>query len=185
MSFVARHALWSDEQKDAAQRLRRIAEEKNLETIRLSFPDQHGILRGKTLVATEALGSLESGCTITTTLLAKDTAHRTVFPVFTAGGGFGMKEMEGAADVLMVPDPTTFRILPWAPNTGWVLCDILFADGRPVPFSTRHLYRSVLNTLGKRGYDFIAGLEVEFHIFKLDDARMAPEDAGQPGNRPR
>src|SRR5262249_5033261 len=56
--------------------------------------------------------------------------------------------------------------------------------GRPVPFSTRHLYRSVLNTLGKRGYDFIAGLEVEFHIFKLDDARMAPEDAGQPGQPP-
>jgi len=184
LSFVARHALWSDEKKDAAHRLRRIAEERNLETIRLSFPDQHGILRGKTLVATEALGSLESGCTITTTLLAKDTAHRTVFPVFTAGGGFGMKEMEGAADVLMVPDPTTFRVLPWAPDAGWVLCDIHFADGRPVPFSTRHLYRSVLNTLGNRGYDFIAGLEVEFHIFKLDDPRMAPEDAGQPGQPP-
>jgi glutamine synthetase len=184
LSFVERHALWSDEQKDAAHRLRRIAEERNLETIRLSFPDQHGILRGKTLVAAEALGALESGCTITTTLLAKDTSHRTVYRVFTAGGGFGMKEMEGAADVLMVPDPTTFRVLPWATNTGWVLCDIHFADGRPVPFSTRHLYRSVLNTLGERGYDFIAGLEVEFHIFKLDDPRMAPEDAGQPGQPP-
>ena len=184
MSFVARHGLWSDEQKDAAHRLRRIAEERNLETIRLSFPDQHGILRGKTLVAAEALTSLESGCTITTTLLAKDTSHRTVFPVFTAGGGFRMKEMEGAADVLMVPDPTTFRVLPWAPDAGWVLCDIHFADGRPVPFSTRHLYRSVLNKLCKRGYDFIAGLEVEFHIFKLDDPRMAPEDAGQPGQPP-
>jgi glutamine synthetase len=39
-------------------------------------------------------------------MLAKDTSHRTVFPVFTAGGGFGMREMEGAADVLMVADPT-------------------------------------------------------------------------------
>jgi glutamine synthetase len=184
LSFVARHGLWSDEQKDAADRLRRIAEERNLETIRFSFPDQHGILRGKTLVATEALGSLESGCSITTTLLAKDTAHRTVFPVFTAGGGFGMKEMEGAADVLMVPDPSTFRVLPWAPGAGWVLCDIHFADGRPVPFSTRHLYRSVLNKLGERGYDFVAGLEVEFHIFGLDDPRLAPEDAGQPGQPP-
>jgi len=184
LSFVARHALWSDEQKEAARRLRRIVEEKNLETIRLSFADQHGILRGKTLVASEALASLESGCTITTTMLAKDTAHRTVFPVFTAGGGFGMKEMEGAADVLMVPDPTTFRVLPWSPSTGWVLCDIHFGDGRPVPFSTRALYRSVLNRLAERGYDFVAGLEVEFHIFKLDDPKMAPEDAGQPGQPP-
>jgi glutamine synthetase len=185
LNFVARHALWSEQQTEAARRLRRIAEERNLETIRLSFADQHGILRGKTLVASEALASLEGGCTMTTTMLAKDTAHKTVFPVFTAGGGFGMKEMEGAADVLMVADPTTFRVLPWAPGAGWMLCDIYFADGRPVPFSTRQLYRSVLNRLAERGYDFVAGLEVEFHIFKLDDAQMAPEDAGQPGRPPR
>jgi glutamine synthetase len=184
LSFVARHALWSDEQKEAARRLSRIVEEKNLEVIRLSFPDQHGILRGKTLVASEALASLESGCAITTTMLAKDSSHRTVFPVFTAGGGFGMKEMEGAADVLMVADPTTFRVLPWAPTTGWLLCDLHFADGRPIPFATRQLYRAVLDRLGERGYDYVAGLEVEFHIFKLEDSRMAPEDSGQPGQPP-
>ena len=185
MSFVARHALWSDEQKEAAVRLRRIVEQQKLETIRLSFADQHGILRGKTLVASEALGCLENGCSITTTMLAKDTSHRTVFPVFTSGGGFGMKEMEGAADVLMVPDPLTFRVLPWSPTTGWVLCDIYFADGRPIPFSTRHVFRKVLEGLDKRGYDFVAGLEVEFHLFKLEDPRMAPEDAGQPGQPPQ
>lgn len=184
MTFVARHALWSDEQKDAATRMRRIVEEKNLEVIRLAFPDQHGILRGKTIVAAEAIASLDSGCSITTTMLAKDTSHRTVFPVFTSGGGFGMKEMEGAADVLMVADPTSFRVLPWAPTTGWVLCDLYFNDGRPVPFATRGLYRKVLDELGTRGHDFVAGLEVEFHIFKLDDAHMRPEDAGQPGTPP-
>ena len=148
MSFVERHGLWSKEQQEAASRLRKIVEEKNLEVIRLSFPDQHGILRGKTLVASEALASLESGCSITTTMLAKDTSHKTVFPVFTSGGGFGMKEMEGAADVLMVADPTTFRVLPWAPTTGWLLCDLYFNDGRPVPFATRHLYRTVLDKAG-------------------------------------
>jgi len=184
LSFVERHGLWSKEQQDAAGRLRQIVKEKNLEVIRLSFPDQHGILRGKTLVASEALASLESGCSITTTMLAKDTSHKTVFPVFTAGGGFGMKEMEGAADVLMVADPTTFRVLPWAPTTGWLLCDLHFSDGRPVPFATRHLYRKVLEQLSQRGYDFVAGLEVEFHLFKLEDAHMSPEDAGQPGRPP-
>jgi glutamine synthetase len=184
LSFVERHGLWSGEQKEAVTRLRRIVEEHKLEVIRLSFPDQHGILRGKTLVAGEALATLESGCSITTTMLAKDTSHRTVFPVFTSGGGFGMREMEGAADFLMVADPTTFRVLPWAPETGWLLCDIYFADGKPVPFSTRQLYRSALDKLGARGYDFVAGLEVEFHIFKLEDAKMSPADAGQPGTPP-
>ncbi|MGB8605593.1 glutamine synthetase family protein [Bradyrhizobium sp.] len=184
MSFVERHGLWSSEQIEAAARLRRIVEEQELEVIRLSFPDQHGILRGKALVASEALASLESGCTITTTMFAKDTSHKTVFPVFTAGGGFGMREMEGAADVLMVADPLSFRVLPWAEATGWLLCDVYFADGRPVPFATRNLYRSVLTSLEKRGYDFVAGLEVECHIFKLEDAKMSPEDAGQPGRPP-
>ena len=184
MSFVERHGLQSAEQKEAAARLKRIVEEQKLEVIRLSFPDQHGILRGKTLVASEAVASLESGCGITTTMFAKDTSHRTVFPVFTAGGGFGMAEMQGAADVLMVPDPQSFRVLPWAPATGWLLCDVYFSDGRPVPFATRNLYRSVLAKLAERGYDFVAGLEVEFHIFKLENAKMSPEDSGQPGQPP-
>jgi glutamine synthetase len=184
VTFVARHALWSDEQRDAATRIRRLVEERNLEVIRFAFPDQHGILRGKTIIASEAIASLEGGCSITTTMLAKDTSHRTVFPVFTSGGGFGMKEMEGAADVLMVADPTTFRVLPWAQATGWVLCDLYFNDGSPVPFATRGLYRKVLDELASRGHDFVAGLEVEFHIFKLDDPHMRAEDAGQPGTPP-
>jgi len=180
MTFVERHGLWSAEQKEAAKRLAAIVEEKKLETIRLSFADQHGILRGKTLIASEAIASLEDGCGITTSLLAKDTSNKTVFPVFTAGAGLGLKEMEGAADA----DPTTFRTLPWSPGTGWVLCDLYFGNGKPVPFSTRQVHRSVVNKLGERGYDFVAGLEVEFHLFKLDDPHMAPEDAGQPGRPP-
>ena len=63
MSFVRTHGLWSDEQKEAAVRLRRVVEDSKLEVIRLSFPDQHGILRGKTLIAAKRCASLESGCT--------------------------------------------------------------------------------------------------------------------------
>ena len=184
VSFVTRHGLWSDEQREQAARLKRLVEEHDLKTIRLSFADQHGLLRGKTLAAREAVKILESGCTIPTTLLAKDTSHRSVFPVFAAGGGFGMREMQGAGDLLMVPDPSTFQILPWAPATGWVLCDLNFRDGTDVPFSTRGLYKSVLAKLDARGLLFRAGLEVEFHIFRLKDARLEPGDAGQPGTPP-
>jgi len=184
VSFVERHGLWSAEQKDAVKRLIAVVEEKKLETVRLSFADQHGILRGKTLIARDAIAALEGGVGVTTSLLAKDTSQKTVFPVFTAGGGFGMSEMEGAADALMIADPTTFRVLPWSPTSGWVLCDLYFGNGKPVPFSTRQLYRDVLNKIEARGYEFVAGLEVEFHLFKLDEAHMAPEDAGQPGRPP-
>ena len=183
-SFVIRHGLWSAEQHEQYRRVVSAIAEFDLQTIRFAFPDQHGVLRGKTLAAREAARAFENGCSITSTLFAKDTSHRSVFPVFTAGGGFGMSEMQGGSDVLMVPDPATFRTIPWAPGTGWVLCDVYFQDGKPVPFATRSLYRSVLEGLATRGYGFKAGLEVEFHVFRMDDAPLDPKDAGQPGRPP-
>jgi glutamine synthetase len=176
--------LWSDAQTKAAAQVERIIKKEKLEVVRFSFADQHGVLRGKALLASEAAGAMRSGVTMTTTLLAKDTAHRTVYPVFTPGGGFAMEQMQGGGDFVMVADPTTFRILPWANKTGWMLCDIYFADGQPVPFSTRARCRDALATLAKAGFDFVAGLEVEFHLFKLTNPRLTPSDATWPPEAP-
>jgi glutamine synthetase len=184
-SFVDRHGLWSAEQAEAATRAEKLIEERSLEVVRLSFVDQHGILRGKTVVAGDAPSVMRNGCPITTTLLAKDTSHRTVFPVFTPGGGFGMPQMENGGDCLMVADPTTFRVLPWSPQTGWVLCDLYFADGTPVPFSTRHLCRQALARLAAAGFEYKAGLEVEFHVFKIENPRLDPADATWPPEAPQ
>jgi glutamine synthetase len=157
---------------------------KGLKAVRFSFADQHGVLRGKTLSASAAEAAMERGVTVTSTLLLKDTSHKTVFPAFTPGGGVGMPEMQGAADILMIPDPSTFRTLPWAPDTGWFLCDLKFPDGRAVPFSTRDVLRRATEKLASGGYEFVAGLEVEFHVFRIRDPRLQPADAGQPGNPP-
>lgn len=183
-SFVERHSLWSDAQAKGAAQIERIVKKEKLEVVRFSFADQHGVLRGKTLVAAEVAGAMRAGVTITTTLLAKDTAHRTVYPVFTPGGGFAMTEMEGGGDFLMVADPSTFRILPWANKTGWMLCDIYFSNGKPVPFSTRARCRDALATLAKAGFDFLSGLEVEFHLFRLENPRLAPADVTWPPEAP-
>ncbi len=153
-----------------------------LKAVRFSFADQHGVLRGKTLAAAEVEAALERGVTVTSTLLLKDTSHRTVFPAFTPGGGVGMPEMQGAADVLMIPDPSTFRVLPWAPETGWVLCELQFQDGRPVPFCTRQVLKNALEKLSP--YELICGLEIEFHVFRIVDPGLRPSDAGQPGTPP-
>jgi glutamine synthetase len=184
MTFLERYAPWSDEQKEAAARALRQIEQHDLEVVRISFPDQHGLLRGKTLMAGEAINALHNGCSITSSLFAKDTANRTVFPVWTAGGGFGLDAFEGAGDVVMLPDPATFRILPWARKTGWLLADVYLPDGRPVPFATRHIYRTALAGLAAAGYDYVAGLEVEFHVFRLEAGGIATEESGQPGAPP-
>ena len=183
-SFVERHDLWSDTQTKAAAQIERIIKKEKLEVVRFSFADQHGVLRGKTLLASEAASAMCAGVTMTTTLLAKDTAHRTVYPVFTPGGGFAMEEMQGGGDFIMVADPSTFRILPWANKTGWILCDIYFGNGKAVAFSTRARCRDALNSLAKAGFDFLAGLEVEFHLFKLENPRLAPADATWPPEAP-
>ena len=183
-AFIDKHGCWSDGQRKAAIEVESLVRKTPLEVVRLSAVDQHGLLRGKTVIASELPGVLRDGCTFVSSLLLKDTSHRSVVPVFTAGAGLGMPEFEGAADILMIPDPLSFKRLPWAPHTGWMLCDLYFADGRPVPFATRQLYRSILNRLNGQGYDFVAGLEVEFHIYKLENPRLAPGDAGQPGPAP-
>ena len=163
--------------------LREIAD-RGIETVRFSFADQHGLLRSKSIAAAEVPAALESGVGFPSSLLAKDTSNKTVFPVFTAGAGFGMPELEGAADALMVADASTWRVLPWAPRTGWLLCDLKFPGGKPVPFDTRGQLRQALAALDKAGYGYRAGLEIEFHIFRILDARLRPEDAGQPGSPP-
>jgi glutamine synthetase len=181
MTFVERYALWNEEQEKAAAEVATLIAKSKLDVVRLSFADQHGILRGKTIVAGEAASAMRSGCGVASSLLLKDSAHRTVFPVFNPGDNPVLRGMSGAADVLMVADPTTFRILPWAPGTGWLLCDIYFPDGRAAPHSTRQIHRNALTRLAAAGFDYVAGLEVEFHLFKASPRSLTPADAGQPG----
>jgi glutamine synthetase len=157
---------------------------RGLDAVRFAFADQHGLLRSKTIAAAELASAQKSGVGFPSSLLAKDTSNRTVFPVFTAGAGFGITELEGAADAVMVPDVQTFRVLPWVPKTGWVLCDLKFANGKPVPFDTRAQLRKALAALAEAGYGYRAGLEIEFHLFRLLDPKLRPEDAGQPGTPP-
>ena len=178
--FIAAFDLWNDEQREQAKGVAARVKQEKLDFVRLSFADQHGILRGKTLAASEIESVFKSGCAIPVTLLGKDTANRTLYPVFTRDGGFGVPEMGGAGDMIMVPQPATFKVLPWTPNTGWMLCDIHLKNGQPVPFSTRHIFREALSRLGAAGYNYVAGLEVEFYVLKLEQDRIRPEDATQP-----
>ena len=87
------------------------------------------------LGARERLGLL--GCD-----LQLDTGNGVFPPAFAAGGGFGIEEMTGFPDVTLVPDPTTFRVLPYANRTGWILSDAYFANGKPIPLDGRGLLRA-------------------------------------------
>lgn len=179
--FVERHGLWDEAAHAAAAQVRRVIEERGIERVRMSFGDQHGILRGKTITRAALAGVLRTGLTVPSSLVLKDTSGRTAFPVFTSGAGIDMPQLSGVGDMVLVGDPTTFRVLPWAPATGWMLCDAYFPDGSPVPFDTRRILRKCLDRLTDKGFAMTVGVELEFHVFRLDDPRLRTESVGQPG----
>jgi glutamine synthetase len=183
--FVQREGCWGDDEHAAHAQLRRVVDEAGIELFRVCFTDQHGVLRGKTLTRDAFASALRDGVTAPSSLLLKDTSGRSAYPVFSAGGGIDVPGMGGAGDVVLVPDPHTFRPLPWAPRTASILCDLSFPGGGPVPLSTREICRRALRALADRGYDLVAGVELEFHVFRTSaDAVPGQSAPGRPGRAP-
>ncbi len=183
-SFAERWGLHNTDRGDAVAGVLEEAKAQNLETVRLSFVDQHGILRGKVIVVEDLSSAINDGLSITSTLLLKDTSHTTVFPVWGGNAGFGDGVMTGASDLIMLPDPSTFRVLPWSPHCGWMLCDLYDCGGKPVPLSTRQVLRQGVSRLLDAGMEMVCGLEVEFAVYRLDSPNLAHHQAGKPGQPP-
>ncbi len=176
--FIARHGLYSDRQLNAADLVAARIEELGLRTVRLVVVDQHGMPRSKSLSADAALASLTNGLDFSGAIYSLDTGNQVFVPAFAQGGGFGIDEFTGFPDVVLVPDPTTFQVLPWVDRTGWMLCDVYFGTGQPMPLDGRGLMRRALGELAEAGYDYLAGIEIEYYIVKLDSDRITPENAG-------
>src|SRR5690242_18562547 len=177
--FVARHGLQSDATVTLGREVAERILTHGLRTVRLAVIDQHGVPRAKSLSVPAAVAAMTNGLDFSGAIYSMDTGNHVFPPAFARGAGFGIEEFTGFPDVMLVPDPATFRILPWADRTGWMLCDAYFANGQPVPLDGRGLLRRQLAALAEAGYDFVAGLEVEFYIVKLDTTvPLTPENAG-------
>src|SRR5579863_3558569 len=176
--FVGRHGLASPEREALAQEVADSIRSAGLRTVRLVVVDQHGVPRGKMLSPEAAIAAMSDGLDFSGAIYSLDTGNQVFAPGFTPGGGFGIEELTGFPDVMLVPDPATFRVLPWADRTGWMLCDVYFGNGQPMPLDGRGLLRRALASLGEAGYDFLAGIEVEFYIVALAGGPLLPENAG-------
>ncbi|HEX4829728.1 MAG TPA: glutamine synthetase family protein [Trebonia sp.] len=177
--FVERYGLRSAPSAAQAVHVAAQIRDLGLRTVRLAVIDQHGQPRAKALSPDAAIAALSNGLDFSGAIYSLDTGNNVFVAPFAPAGGFGIPEFTGFPDVVVVPDPATFRVLPWAGRTGWLLCDAYFSNGLPVPLDGRALLRRQLGLLADQGYDFVAGLEVEFHIYTRDQAyRRAPEDAG-------
>jgi glutamine synthetase len=182
--FVAEHGLYTSEQQAAADEVIGRIESDGLQTIRMVVVDQHGAPRAKFLSPRSAVAAFTNGLDFSGAIYSLDSANQVFPPAFAEGGGFGLPEFTGFPDVVIVPDPTTFRVLPWADRTGWVLCDAYFGSGVPLPLDSRRLLRDQLDRLAAHGLQYVTGLEVEFYITRLTSPGLQHTDTTSPAAVP-
>ena len=181
MSLARRCGVHSAAREAACAAVRQQAQAAGLQQVRVAWPDLHGSHRGKTLVGEAALAdALQDGIGMVSTLLLKDTADRTAVPVFEAGALAQLPGFGAANNVLLLPDPASFTVLPWAPHTGWLRADAWWPDGSPVATCPRRVLQRALAELAAAGYSLRCGLEVEFHIHRVVDDGLAAELATAP-----
>ncbi len=126
-------------------------EAEAIETVRVGWCDLHGVLRGKTLVASALAGAFESGVGMVSTILLKDTSDRTAYRVFEPGA------RRDAARLRLRQQPAScgsirraFASCRGRRATGWLRGEACFDDGSAVPIDTRRVLQAALARLRRR-----------------------------------
>lgn len=149
----------------------------DIDTVIVAFCDMQGRLTGKRISARLFVEDVaEHGAECCNYLLAVDVDMNTV-------DGYAMSSWEtGYGDMVMSPDMTTLRRVPWLPGTALVMADLSWTDGRPVRQAPRGILRAQLDRLEERKLDAIAATELEFMVF--DTGFREAWAAGYRGLRP-
>jgi glutamine synthetase len=140
----------------------KMAKEHDVKFIRMWFTDIQGILKSFAITVEELELAL------------------------TEGMGFDGSSIHGFAridesDMVALPDPDTFQLLPWRPRehraVARMFCDILRPEGNPFEGDPRYILKRNLKRAADMGYTFYVGPELEFFYFK-DAESTEPLDQG-------
>jgi glutamine synthetase len=140
----------------------RTIEERGVKFIRLWFTDVAGTLKSVAVAPAEIEGA------------------------FAEGIGFDGSAIEGLArtseaDMLAMPDPSTFQILPWRGTVdpaARMFCDIATPDGKPAAADPRNVLRRALDKAASLGFSFYVHPEIEFYLLK--SAELGADGLPQP-----
>ena len=155
--FIEDSDFGTPTRRAGARAERRGSLKNKLRLIRLVWSDTHGHARTKEVTIPAFLSALTGGYNINVATTTLDASGARTFASFTPGGGMGLEEMTGSPNLTIVPDPATFRVLPWAPGIGWVLCDEYFNTGMPFHFSPRQLLKKQLARLDEQKRGLMVG----------------------------
>ncbi|OBI89026.1 glutamine synthetase family protein [Mycobacterium asiaticum] len=131
-----------------------------VDTVVVAFTDMQGRLVGKRVSGAFFVDQVAAhGAECCSYLLAVDVDVNTV-------PGYAMSNWEtGYGDMVMTPDLSTLRRIPWQPGTALVISDLSWADGKPVAVSPRAILRRQLDRLRDRGLTADVATELEFIVF--------------------
>jgi len=138
------------------------AKEHDVRFIRIWFTDILGSLKSVAITVDELPAALEEGV------------------------GFDGSSIEGFAridesDMMAMPDPSTFAILPWRPQENRVarmFCDIQMPDGTPFEGDPRYVLRRNLKRAADLGYTFYVGPELEYFYFASSESPEVLDEGG-------
>ncbi|MGV9710268.1 glutamine synthetase family protein [Gordonia sp. NPDC003424] len=132
----------------------------DIDTVIVAFCDMQGRLTGKRVSARLFLDDVAAhGSECCNYLLAVDVEMNTV-------DGYAMSSWDtGYGDMVMTPDLTTLRRVPWLPGTALVIADLSATDGTPVAAAPRSILRRQIDRLAERGLVPYVGTELEFMVF--------------------
>ena len=152
----------ADKKADSRDYVLKMAKEHDVKFIRLWFTDILGVLKSFAINVAELEGALEQGM------------------------GFDGSSIEGFAridesDMVALPDPDTFQLLPWRPQetnaVARMFCDVLKPGGEPFEGDPRYALKKNLKRAADLGYTYYVGPELEYFYFK-DSKGTEPLDAG-------
>jgi glutamine synthetase len=152
---------------DAGDVARR-AEEADLRLVRFLWCGNDGTVRAKASSVRGLEDRVRTGIGLTVAMQAMNSLDQ-LQPV---------EGMGPVGEIRLVPDPSTFRVLPYAPRTGALLVDHVCLDGKPAPVCQRSFLRRMEARLLERGARLEVAFENEFSLATVVDGAFVPVDSG-------
>jgi glutamine synthetase len=144
------------------------ADDEDLRLVRFLWCGNDGTVRAKASSLHGLEGRIRSGIGLTVGMQAMNSLD-------------GLQPVEGmgpVGEVRLVPDPATFRVLPYVPRTGAMLVDHVALDGEPAPVCQRSFLKRMEARLAERGSRLEVAFENEFSLATVVDGRYVPIDSG-------
>jgi glutamine synthetase len=149
--------------EDSRKRVHGRIEQEGIEFVLLWFTDIEGHLKSFAVTPSEIEAALDDG-------MGFDGSSIT---------GFNAIE---ESDMVAIPDPETFQLMPWKEGETRVarmICDIVTPDGNPYEGDPRYVLRRALDRMAALGFDtFNVGPELEYFLFRDDQGTETLDEGG-------